>query len=399
MVNSGDYTVFIQSKTDIKVHPEEYAKFCSFVARFPIIVSILFLSIEFDTNIEESQAESTSDISPLTPPEHEPVESPEEPLFKFLPQIRELTDTFLPYISDIDHFAFSMPRGVTCCAASFNKKFIACCRSDAITTLVDVKRKVEINLKSHSGPVFASAFLSHSDYLLTGGRDRTVRLWNTSKFVESRDDAVSLDFIYNGHTSHVTDIAVSSLDLYFATASDDTTARLWRIESEQYLRAFVGHLDSLNAVVFHPNSNYLLTGSDDGSVRLWDVNTAKCQRVFGIAPKGEQGSVETPVLSVSMNPNGREVAASYRDGTIRVFDLKEGKTTVEYATNQMATKLCYNATGSLIASISDKNLRIWNSTSEICKIQPIFSEDSSSADKSLVSVYFEGTGDITLISS
>ena len=208
-------------------------------------MSILSLIIEFDTNIEESQAESTSDISPLTPPEQEPIESPEEPLFRFLPQIRELTDTFLPYISDIDHFAFSMPNGVTCCSASFNKKFIACTRSDAITTLVDVKRKVEINLKSHSGPVFASAFLSHNNYLLTGGRDRTVRLWNTSKFVESRDDAVSLDFIYNGHTSHVTDIAVSSLDLYFATASDDTTARLWRIESEQWLRTFVGHFGKI----------------------------------------------------------------------------------------------------------------------------------------------------------
>ena len=130
------------------------------------------------------------------------------------------------------------------------------------------------------------------------------------------------------------------------------------------------------------------------------MNTAKCQRVFGIAPKGEQGSVETPVLSVSMNPNGREVAASYRDGTIRVFDLKEGKTTVEYATNQSATKICYNATGSLLASISDKNLRLWNSTSEVCKIQPIMSDESvPAAHKSLVSVYFEGTGDVTLISS
>ena len=130
------------------------------------------------------------------------------------------------------------------------------------------------------------------------------------------------------------------------------------------------------------------------------MNTAKCQRVFGIAPKGEQGGIETPVLSISMNPNGREVATSYRDGTIRVFDLKEGKATLEYATNQVATKLCYNADGSLLACISDKALRLWNSTSEVCKIQPIFSEDGSSdSDKSLVSVYFEGTGDVTLISS
>ena len=90
-------------------------------------------------------------------------------------------------------------------------------------------------------------------------------------------------------------------------------------------------------MAFHPNSNYVLTGSDDGSVRLWDVNTAKCQRVFGIDPKGEQGGLETAVLSVSMNPNGREVAASYRDGTIRVYDLKEARATLEYATTQVAT--------------------------------------------------------------
>ncbi|CAG5084644.1 Oidioi.mRNA.OKI2018_I69.PAR.g10700.t1.cds [Oikopleura dioica] len=324
------------------------------------------------------------------------------------PKLREMTDTFDPYISDIDHYSLSLPNKVTCCSTAFNKKFLACCRSDSITTLVDVKRKVKIDLKSHSGPVFASTFLRHSDYLLTGGRDRTVRLWNTSEFINSREGAVSLDFIYRGHTSHVTDIAASSLDLYFATASDDTTARLWRIESDQNLRVFVGHLDAVNTVAFHPNSNYVLTGSDDGSVRLWDVNTAKCQRVFGIDPKGEQGGLETAVLSVSMNPNGREVAASYRDGTIRVYDLKEARATLEYATTQVATQLSYNADGSLLASIYDEALRIWNSEKEVCKLQPKFNisefendenEAQNELKKSLVSVYFEGTGDLTLISS
>ena len=161
-------------------------------------------------------------------------------------------------------------------------------------------------------------------------------------------------------------------------------------------------------MAFHPNSNYVLTGSDDGSVRLWDVNTAKCQRVFGIDPKGEQGGLETAVLSVSMNPNGREVAASYRDGTIRVYDLKEARATLEYATTQVATQLSYNADGSLLASISDEALRIWNSEKEVCKLQPKFNisefeDDENEAQnelkKSLVSVYFEGTGDLTLISS
>ena len=43
LVNSGEYAAFIQSKTDLKVHPEEYAKFCAFAARFPII-GIVFSS-------------------------------------------------------------------------------------------------------------------------------------------------------------------------------------------------------------------------------------------------------------------------------------------------------------------------------------------------------------------
>ena len=40
LVNSGDYAAFIQSKSDLKVHPEEYSKFCAFVARFPIIGNV-----------------------------------------------------------------------------------------------------------------------------------------------------------------------------------------------------------------------------------------------------------------------------------------------------------------------------------------------------------------------
>ena len=116
--------------------------------------------------------------------------------------------------------------------------------------------------------------------LLTGGRDRSIRLWNLSHFTEEESHSVSLDCVYKSHTGHVTSLASSPFDFYFASVSEDQSARLWCVERPDSLRIFAGHLDSINCVAFHPNSNYLVTGSDDRTLRLWDINSGKCQRVL-----------------------------------------------------------------------------------------------------------------------
>ena len=95
----------------------------------------------------------------------------------------------------------------------------------------------------------------------------------------------------------------SPVEVYFATASMDRTARLWSCDSVYPIRVFAGHNSAVDVrpnlkgpctlctplpapcpapqvVRFHPNCNYLATGSSDRTCRLWDVQSGQCVRLF-----------------------------------------------------------------------------------------------------------------------
>lgn len=52
------------------------------------------------------------------------------------------------------------------------------------------------------------------------------------------------------------------------------------MERAQPLRMLVGHHSDVSTVRWHPNSHYVATGSHDRTVRLWDVRDGKSQRIL-----------------------------------------------------------------------------------------------------------------------
>lgn len=81
---------------------------------------------------------------------------------------------------------------------------------------------------------------------------------------------------------------------YVVTGSRDKTIKLWDTQSGQMLRNFVsstvaseqphesspfcqpGHDNWIRALVFHPSGKYLLSASDDKTIRVWELSTARC---------------------------------------------------------------------------------------------------------------------------
>ncbi|XP_033240412.1 transcription initiation factor TFIID subunit 5-like [Drosophila pseudoobscura] len=59
---------------------------------------------------------------------------------------------------------------------------------------------------------------------------------------------------------------------YFATASNDNVARVWRVDPAEHVVSFFGHLARLEVCLFHPNGKYLATGSADAIARIWDCD-------------------------------------------------------------------------------------------------------------------------------
>ena len=57
------------------------------------------------------------------------------------------------------------------------------------------------------------------------------------------------------------------------TGGNDRTARLWNTATGAEIRRFEGHKRGVQSVAFAPNGATLLIGSDDGTARLWDAAT------------------------------------------------------------------------------------------------------------------------------
>jgi transcription initiation factor TFIID subunit 5 len=211
----------------------------------------------------------------------------------------------------------------------------------------NVERSDYDTLVGHSGSVFGLSFSSDKRWLLSCSEDTTARLWS----VDTGTNMV----IYKGHQYAVWDIEFSPIDYMFATASHDRTARIWVTDRVSPIRILAGHLSDVETVKFHPNGNYVGTGSSDKTVRLWDVNSGECVRML----IGHHNAVN----ALSFSPDGR-LCASAEDDRILIWDLANGKllqTLLGHDTNQRIHTLSFNRNGRLLCSGStDQTVRIWN---------------------------------------
>ena len=89
------------------------------------------------------------------------------------------------------------------------------------------------------------------------------------------------------------------------SGGEDKTMRLWDFASRAEKRCLRGHADSVRTVAFVPDGRRAVSGSHDGTVRLWDLETGNELRRY----KGNTDVVHCAAVS----PDGRRIAAAGRD--------------------------------------------------------------------------------------
>ena len=76
----------------------------------------------------------------------------------------------------------------------------------------------------------------------------------------------------NKHTELVRD--------YLASGSRDRTVRLWRISQASCIATFKAHENWVRSVLIHPSGNYIISSSDDKSIRIFDIKNNRCLRTL-----------------------------------------------------------------------------------------------------------------------
>jgi hypothetical protein len=185
--------------------------------------------------------------------------------------------------------------------------------------------------------------------LASGGRDKTVRLWN----VETQKSIATL----KGHTERIKSVAFSPDGSILASSSVDSTIRLWDTETHEIIGTLKGHTRSVPRIIFSPDGSILASAGADGTVRIWDPLT---EQVLATLDN------EFHLRSIAFNPDGSMLVAGTEDGIARLWDLTTEEVLVTLKHENPLKSVAFAAGGdTLITGSNDNTMRQWELSTRI----------------------------------
>ena len=226
----------------------------------------------------------------------------------------------------------------------------------------------------HTNFVNSVAFSPDGRYALSGaggvvggiGDDTTLRLWEVESGEQMR--------VFTGHGSRVMSVAFSPDGRYALSGSGDRTLRLWEVESGEQVRVFTGHGSGVNSVVFSPDGRYALSGAggvvggrgDDNTLRLWSgVQTLTSEVESGEQVRIFTGHTES-VMSVAFSPDGRYALSGPSDqfaddNTMRLWEVESGKQVRIFTGHRSPVmSVAFSPDGRYaLSGLIDNTMRLW----------------------------------------
>lgn len=205
---------------------------------------------------------------------------------------------------------------------------------------------------AHKGSIHTICYNSTGSYVLSGGQDRTICLWNSSTH--------SLIQTYRMHAHQILDLAVTEDSSKFASCGGDRTVFLWDVRTSKAVSRFSGHLAQVNAVAFTSNAAVLASGSYDGTVKLWDL------RASSNNSSNNSNNMSKPIQNLSdakdsvsaIDIYNHKIFTASVDGKLRTYDLRMGTLATDPVGESNApltsVKVLEDGEAALVASLDSK---------------------------------------------
>ena len=263
--------------------------------------------------------------------------------------------------------AFSSDDGaVFACGQDGKARLIAGPKPDGTTAGNTATRLREF--LGHNGSVTSLALTPDRSLLITGGEDKTVRVWEVASGKQLRS--------FQGHMTSdqtwISAVAVRGDGKQIASGWVDGTIRLWDLTSEDEHRAFTDATESLWAVAFSPDGKRVAAAGSDLAIRVYDPETGKLEATL----KG----AKSPITSLAFLPDSNRLASAGGDQAIVIWDVAKQKPIKELSGHESAVlSLAVSEDGKVLSGSADKTVRLfdpaeekalwtWKSRSAVCAV-------------------------------
>jgi WD40 repeat protein/tRNA A-37 threonylcarbamoyl transferase component Bud32 len=210
--------------------------------------------------------------------------------------------------------------------------------------------QVRHTLAAHMGTIFGLAFRPDGKRLASGSQDGTIAIWDVDRGTELR--------ALHGHSRQSSQIAWSPDGRTLAAGGEFGMVKVWDATTGQEVAPLTGHTSAVRCVAYDASGTLLASGGADTTVRIHHLGQGDSQtfslpapvgavavsadgRTLAAAEDGPGGDVHVwdlaagaetkfqchagPVYGVAFSPSAPLLATSGGDGTVRLWDLDDGR--------------------------------------------------------------------------
>ncbi|XVF08792.1 hypothetical protein REPUB_Repub07fG0033500 [Reevesia pubescens] len=196
-------------------------------------------------------------------------------------------------------------------------------------------------ISAHEGGCASILFEYNSGKLISGGQDRSIKMWDTS--------TGSLSHSLFGCLGSVLDLAITHDNRFIIAASSSNNLFVWDVNSGRVCHTLTGHMDKVCAVdVSKVSSRHVVSAAYDRTLKVWDLQKGYCTNTI---------MFHSNCNALCFSTDGLTICSGHVDGNLRLWDIQTGKLHSEVAAHSLAiTSISLSRSGNVVLTSGRDNL-------------------------------------------
>ncbi|KIO24106.1 hypothetical protein M407DRAFT_77366 [Tulasnella calospora MUT 4182] len=201
----------------------------------------------------------------------------------------------------------------------------------------------------HSGSVLCLKAIAAEGFMVSGSSDRTIIVWELGGLgKESGEVTGTVKRVLSGHAGGVLDLRVD--ENWIVSCSKDAVVRVWSRHTLEPYCDLMGHEGPVNAVGLQ--GDHVISASGDGKMILWDLQTRSKVRTFEGHDRG----------LACVEFKGDHIISGSNDRKIKIWSASTGECLHTVSGHDLLVRaISFDAeSGKLISASYDKTVKVWD---------------------------------------